>query len=113
MRPCASAGRRVRTLACNAAREAASITATAGFMMPVPVVACQKSAKFSKVRWTVIVRVSIASSYSLEEIRAGEAKQEDRCSARPVDHVLDQVEKRRLGPVEIVEDHDERTLGRG
>ena len=49
-------------MACNSARAVASIVASVGFKVPVSVVACQKSAKFSNVRCTVIVRVSIASS---------------------------------------------------
>ena len=46
----------------------------------------------------------------LEELRAREAEEEDRGVARKVGEVLDQVEQRRLGPVDVLEDEDERPV---
>ena len=49
----------------------------------------------------------------VEQLRARDAEQEDRPVARPVRHVLDDVEERLLRPLEIVEDDDERLLRGG
>ena len=46
----------------------------------------------------------------VEELRSGHADDEERRVAHPVGDVLDQVEERRLGPVDVVEDDDERLL---
>ena len=48
----------------------------------------------------------------LEQLRPGDAQQEDRRVARPVRDVLDQVEERRLRPLDVVED-DERPFRAG
>ena len=48
----------------------------------------------------------------LEQLRPGHAEEQDRCVAREVGDVLDQVEERRLAPVDVVEDDDERPLAR-
>ena len=42
----------------------------------------------------------------LEQFRAGDAEEEDRCVARPVRHVLDQVEEDGFGPLDVVEYED-------
>ena len=47
----------------------------------------------------------------VEEIRTGEAEQQDRRVAREPDHVLEQVEQRGLGPVDVVHDDDQRPVG--
>ena len=47
---------------------------------------------------------------SVEQVGSGEADQQDRRVARQVRNVVDQVEERRLGPVHVVEDDDERLL---
>ena len=44
----------------------------------------------------------------IEELRAGEADEQDRRVARPVGDVLDEIEERGLAPVDVVEDDDER-----
>ncbi len=44
----------------------------------------------------------------VEEIGASGAEDEDRCVARRVRDVLDQVEQRRVGPVDVVDDQHER-----
>ena len=49
----------------------------------------------------------------LEQVRPRDAEDEQRRIARPVGDVLDQVEERRLGPLEVVEVDDERTLAGG
>ena len=46
----------------------------------------------------------------VEELRPGDAEEEDRSGARPVDDVLDEVEHRLLGPVEVVDHEHERPL---
>ena len=45
---------------------------------------------------------------ALEELRSGGGDDEDRSVARPVDEVLDEVEERVIGPVEILEQQDRR-----
>ena len=47
----------------------------------------------------------------VEEIWAREAEQEDRRAAREAEDVLEQVEQRRLGPVDVVDGDDERSRG--
>ena len=44
----------------------------------------------------------------LEQLGPGDADEEDRCVARPVGDVVDEVEKCRLAPVDVVEDEHER-----
>src|SRR5215211_3365103 len=44
----------------------------------------------------------------LEQLRSRQAKQHDRYVANPADEVLEQVEQRRLGPVDVLEDEYER-----
>ena len=44
----------------------------------------------------------------VEEVGAGEAEQQDRRAAREAEHVLEQVEQRRLRPVDVVDGDDER-----
>ena len=46
----------------------------------------------------------------LEEVGPGGAVQQDRGTAREADQVLDEVEQRRLGPVDVVHDDDERPV---
>src|SRR4029079_14543044 len=43
----------------------------------------------------------------VQELGPSETEHEYRSVERPIDHVLDQIEERRLGPVEIVEDEDQ------
>ena len=47
----------------------------------------------------------------LEQLRAAEAHEQDRRAARERGDVVDQVEQRRLGPVDVVEDDHERPVG--
>ncbi len=47
-----------------------------------------------------------------EQLRAGGAEHEQRNAARPLDEVVDEVEQRLVGPVQVLEDEDERTLFR-
>ena len=47
----------------------------------------------------------------LQQLGPGDAEQEDRRVAREVGDVLDEVEERRLGPLEVVDDDDLRPLG--
>jgi len=44
----------------------------------------------------------------LQQLGPGHAQQEHRSAAAQVRHLLDQVEKRRFAPVDVVEDHDQR-----
>ncbi len=46
----------------------------------------------------------------IKEVEAGEADEQDRRLPRPVEKVLDQVEEGRLGPVDVLDDQDERSL---
>ena len=48
----------------------------------------------------------------LEQFGTRDAEEEDRGVARPAAHVLDEVEQRRLGPVDILQDDDERPFAR-
>ena len=47
---------------------------------------------------------------SSQQLRPREAEEQDRRVARPVGEVLEQVEERRLGPVDVVDDERERPL---
>ena len=49
---------------------------------------------------------------ALEQLLAREAEQHQRRVARVLEQVLDQVEQRRLGPVDVLEDEHERALRR-
>jgi hypothetical protein len=62
IRPCPSAGRRPRTRSVNSAIASASIRSSAGRRPAVAVLTFQKLSKLSKLRRTVIARVSIPSS---------------------------------------------------
>src|SRR5207247_10333120 len=58
-------------------------------------------------------RVELASGPAgplVEQLGPRKAEQEHRRVAAQVDDVLDQVEQRRLGPVDVLEDGDERAL---
>ena len=46
----------------------------------------------------------------LEQLRPGDAEEQDRCVAAPAADVLDEVEQRRLGPVDVLEENEQRTL---
>ena len=59
-----------------------------------------------------VVLASTPGVAGVEELGAGHADDEQRRVADPVDDVLDQVEQRRLRPVDVVEDDDERLLAR-
>ena len=61
IRPWPSAGRRARTRSFNSAIASASISSSIGRGHPVAVVTCHKLSKLSKLRLTVIARVSIPS----------------------------------------------------
>ena len=50
---------------------------------------------------------------ALEELGPRHAEEQERRVAAEVGDVLDQVEERRLAPVDVIEDDDERPLGRG
>ena len=57
-------------------------------------------------------RVELAAAprrASVEQLGSSHAEKQDRDSSRPVGEVLDEVEERRLSPVDVVEHHDERT----
>jgi hypothetical protein len=43
----------------------------------------------------------------IEELGPRQAQQQDRLVSRPVRHVFQQIEERRLGPLEVVEDRDQ------
>ena len=47
-----------------------------------------------------------------EQLRPGEAEEQDRDPAPPLGEVCDQVEQGRFGPVDVLEDHDDRSLSR-
>ena len=58
-------------------------------------------------------RVRLATSpggAACEELRAGRADDEQRYARRPVDEMVDEVEEAFVGPVEVLEDEDERAL---
>ena len=58
-------------------------------------------------------RVRLAASpagASREQLRAGRGDDEQRHARRPVDEMVDEVEQAFVGPVEILEDEDERAL---
>ena len=46
----------------------------------------------------------------LEQLRPGDAEEQDRCVAAPAAHVLDEVEQHRLGPVDVLQDDEQRPL---
>ena len=48
----------------------------------------------------------------VEQVGSREAEKQDRCVAAPAGDVLEQVEERRLGPVDVLEADDERALAR-
>ena len=48
----------------------------------------------------------------IEQLGACDAEEQDRRVTAEVGHVLEQVEERRLGPLDVVEEHDEWTLCR-
>src|SRR5439155_23868530 len=48
----------------------------------------------------------------VEQLRAGDAEEQNGGAPAEVGHVLDQVEEGRLTPVDVVEDTNERRLGR-
>ena len=48
----------------------------------------------------------------LEQLGTRDAEEEDRGVAAPAAHVLDEVEQRRLGPVDVLQDDDERPFAR-
>ena len=48
----------------------------------------------------------------VQELGAGEAEQQDRGAAREGHQVLEQVEQRRLGPVDVLDDRDQGALAR-
>ena len=55
------------------------------------------------------LRIELATApgrADIQEVRAGDGDDQDRLATAPVDQVLDEIEERRLGPVEIVEQHD-------
>ena len=59
------------------------------------------------------VRPFVAPARSLlEELRTGDANNEDRRARHPLGQVLDEVEKGGLGPVHILEEDDERPIPR-
>ena len=56
-------------------------------------------------------RVQLAAAPAradVEQLRAGEADEQDRGASSPVGDVLDEIEERRLAPVDVVEDEHER-----
>jgi hypothetical protein len=58
-------------------------------------------------------RVALASSprlVQLQQLRPRHAEEQDGGVSRPLRHVLDQLEQVGLGPVQVVEDDDQRTL---
>ena len=58
-------------------------------------------------------RVALAAAPGrsrVEQLGPRHGHEQDRRVARPVGNVLDEIEQRRLGPVEVVEDDDERLL---
>ena len=60
-------------------------------------------------------RVGLAATPAgarVEEVRAGHCQEQDRDAARPVGDVLDEIEQRRFGPLEVVEDDDDGSDGR-
>ena len=59
-------------------------------------------------------RVQLAATplgSDVEELGACDAEQEDRCVTREVCDVLDEVDEDRLRPLQIVDDHDLRSVG--
>ena len=48
----------------------------------------------------------------IEQLGAGDRQQQDRRVARPIGDVLDEVQHRRLGPLQVVDHHDERLRAR-
>ncbi len=60
-------------------------------------------------------RVQLAAAPArplVEQLRARDAEEEDRCVAREVGDVLDEVDEDRLRPLQVVDDDDLRSLGR-
>jgi hypothetical protein len=55
-------------------------------------------------------RLSAPAGALLHELRPCEAQKQHRRVARPVDEVLDQIEQRRLRPVDVLDDENERLL---
>ena len=51
------------------------------------------------------------SGRDVEELRAGDAEEEDRRVAREVGDVLDEVDEHGLRPLQVVDDDDLRALG--
>ena len=48
----------------------------------------------------------------LQQLGPREAEDENRCVGRPTDEVFEEVEERRLGPLELVDPEDDRALSR-
>ena len=57
-------------------------------------------------------RVGRPGGTSVEQLRPREADERDRGAGAPADEVLEQVEKRRLGPVHVLEHDEKRPLAR-
>ncbi len=72
-------------------------------------VTLRKALEYHKAR----VRLIAAPAGSpLEQLRSGDANEQDRRFPHPLGQVLDQVEKGGLGPVHILEEDDQRSVSR-
>src|SRR5207245_4325250 len=48
----------------------------------------------------------------VDQLRPGETEKQERCVSGPVGEMLDEVEQRRLGPVDVLDDQCQRPLAR-
>ena len=77
-----------------------------------PSISCSAS---SSPSGSSVIELGVRSAASprralVEELRASETDEAERRVARPVGQVLDQVEERRLGPVDVLDDERQRPL---
>ena len=57
-----------------------------------------------------VAQVRAPARVALRDVRPREGDDVDRMAPRPVEQVLDELDQRRVGPVDVLEDHDHREL---
>ena len=70
------------------------------------------SSDSSSVSGSSVIASPLHASPRLAQVRSSEAEEENGRVARPVRDVLDEIEQRRLGPVDVLEHERERTRAR-
>ena len=108
-RPSATSIRTVSTAYSGMPSARATIAATAGSGRPghepAEQLAHRRLGRAARGRAPVKLRLPAPQSGpALEELRPGERDDEDRDAAAPLEQVVDEVERARVGPVEVLED---------